>query len=161
MRFNPHGIKVGCHSDFATSENEDRIQSVGEYQKVAFRGSSAAQRAPSSALSSWLATSEPLSLLSSPLQMGVTDKVCRFRESADWWHRERLGVNRCYRGESCHLCSRCAAQILTSSKPGFVLLLCHGLQRILGGLPNSQTTRGITFALLFILNSSRGVNAQG
>lgn len=48
-----------------------------------------------------------------------TDNAGLFGESTDWWHHERLGVNCCYLGETCHLCSRCAVQILASSE-----LLC-------------------------------------
>lgn len=51
-----------------------------------------------------------------PRPTEAADKASLFSNSTDWWHHERLGVS-CYLEESCHLSTRCVAQILASSEP--------------------------------------------
>lgn len=135
-------------------QTQSLILLVLEYQ----RGIMGVQRRSTKRLSLslwlWLVSSVALALLSSPLlpsRLGLTDSARLFRESSDGWRHEKLGVRCCYLGESCHLCSRCAAHIPASSDPGFVLRRCHCLQRILGALPNSRTSRRITFSRFFWL----------
>lgn len=57
-----------------------------------------------------------------------------------------LGVSCCYLGESCHLLQQvCGADTGILRTPR----LCHCLQRIPGALPNSCSSRGITFSVSF------------
>lgn len=122
-------FQVGCHLNFVTAWKYKAGLSVCEYQIFGFRAqstlslvcSSTTQRADASLWHSsaprrgWSLQRLCLFFFSPPtLQMGATDNTGLCRESTDWWHHERLEVNCCYQGESCHPCSRCAAQILAS-----------------------------------------------
>lgn len=134
----PSSITVGCHFSFVTSGKHKarsallvNIRGCGLGEAAPYPGSAAApHKGPSLNASLWHSSAsrrgwslQHPSLLSHPclppssLQTGVTDNAQLFGESTDWWHHERLGVNCCYLGESCHLCSRCAAQIPASSEP--------------------------------------------